>query len=442
MSENIINFTEASQIADQVLFAQTGKHLTDLELIIFRGAWDNQTYEKMAVNTDYSASYLHRIVGQKLWEKLSDALGEKVSKKNFRAALERKLRETRENQVTASQPTNQSTNVDAAEEIYVERPPLESRCYEALSQPGSLIRVKAPAGMGKTLLSLRMLEGISSQQYRSVYLNLNLAAETELSNLDKFLQWFCVIVGKKLRLKNQLEDYWDERYSSSTVNCTEYFEEYLLPAEATPLVLCLDEVDRIFPYHKVAEGFLALLRAWHEDAKISDDWKKLRLMVVHATEVYIPLNINQSPFNVGVPVELPEFNSEQIRDLARCYDLEWNREQVNQLMAMVGGHPQLVQQALYQLRVYETMSLDRLLADAPTEAGIYSHHLREHLLSLQKHPDLLDALKQVVFATKPIRLDSTIAYKLQSMGLVQMQGNDCSPRCDLYGQYFRDRLGN
>jgi hypothetical protein len=435
MSENSINFTEASQIADQVVFEQTGKHLTDLEITIFRGAWQNQTYEEMAVNTDYTASYLHRIVGQKLWERLSEALGEKVSKKNFKTALERKLRQNK-------QAATDAAKIDAAEETYVERSPLESRCYEALLQPGSLIRIKAPAGMGKTLLSLRMLEGVATQNYRTVYLNLNLAAETECSNLDKFLQWFCVIVGKKMRVKNQLEDYWDDRYSSSTVNCTEYFEQYLLPSEDSPLVLCLDEVERIFPYHQVAEGFLGLLRAWHEDAKINETWKQLRLMVVHATEVYIPLNINQSPFNVGVPVELPEFKPQQIRDLARCYGLEWQLDQVNQLMQMVGGHPHLVQQALSQLRIYQHLTLDRLLVDAPTEAGIYSHHLRENLLSLQKHPDLLEALKQVVFAAKPVRLDSTIAYKLQSMGLVQMQGNDCTPRCDLYGQYFRDRLGN
>jgi len=435
MSENNINFTEASQIADRVVFEQTGKHLTDLEITIFRGAWQNQTYEEMAVNTDYTASYLHRIVGQKLWERLSEALGEKVSKKNFKTALERKLRQNK-------QAANDAAKIDSAEETYVERPPLESRCYETLLQPGSLIRIKAPAGMGKTLLSLRMLEGVATQNYRTVYLNLNLAAETECSNLDKFLQWFCVIVGKKMRVKNQLADYWDDRYSSSTVNCTEYFEQYLLPSEDSPLVLCLDEVERIFPYHQVAEGFLGLLRAWHEDAKINETWKQLRLMVVHATEVYIPLNINQSPFNVGVPVELPEFKPQQIRDLARCYGLEWNLNQVNQLMLMVGGHPHLVQQALSQLRIYQNLTLDQLLVDAPTEAGIYSHHLRENLLSLQKHPDLLEALKQVVFAAKPVRLDSTIAYKLQSMGLVQMQGNDCTPRCDLYGQYFRDRLGN
>ncbi|MBD2545414.1 AAA-like domain-containing protein [Planktothricoides raciborskii] len=435
MSENSINFTEASQIADRVVFEQTGKHLTDLEITIFRGAWHNQTYEEMAVNTDYTASYLHRIVGQKLWERLSTALGEKVGKKNFKTALERKLCQNK-------QAANDAAKIDSAEETYVERPPLESRCYETLLQPGSLIRIKAPAGMGKTLLSLRMLEGVAPQNYRTVYLNLNLAAETECSNLDKFLQWFCVIVGKKMRIKNQLADYWDDRYSSSTVNCTEYFEQYLLPSEDSPLVLCLDEVERIFPYHQVAEGFLGLLRAWHEDAKINETWKQLRLMVVHATEVYIPLNINQSPFNVGVPVELPEFKPQQIRDLARCYGLELNLNQVNQLMKMVGGHPHLVQQALSQLRIYQQLTLDQLLADAPTEAGIYSHHLRENLLSLQKHPDLLEALKQVVFAAKPVRLDSTIAYKLQSMGLVQMQGNDCTPRCDLYAKYFRDRLGN
>lgn len=434
MSENNISFTEASQIADQVIFEQTGKHLTDLEITIFRGAWQNQTYEEMAVNTDYTASYLHRIVGQKLWERLSAALGEKVSKKNFKTALERKLRQNK-------QAAKNIAKIESAEEIYVERPPLESRCYETLLQPGSLIRIKAPAGMGKTLLSFRMLEGVATQNYRTVYLNLNMASEIEFSNLDKFLQWFCVIVGKKMRVKNQLADYWDERYSSSTVNCTEYFEQYLLPSGNSPLVLCLDEVERIFSYHQVAEGFLGLLRAWHEDAKINETWKQLRLMVVHATEVYIPLNINQSPFNVGVPVELPEFKPEQIRELARCYGLAWNMHQVNQLMQMVGGHPHLIQQAFSHLRVYQHLTLEKLLADAPTEAGIYSHHLRENLLSLQKHPDLLEALKQVVFSAKPVRLDATIAYKLQSMGLVQMQGNDCTPRCDLYGQYFRDRLG-
>jgi hypothetical protein len=37
-------------------------------------------------------------------------------------------------------------------------------------------------------------------------------------------------------------------------------------------------------------------------------------------------------------------------------------------------------------------------------------------------------------------LESVPAFKLHSMGLVQMQGNQVMPRFDLYRQYFRDRL--
>lgn len=202
-----------------------------------------------------------------------------------------------------------SVGLDSA--FYVERSPIESRCYATIEQPGCLIRIKAPKRMGKTLLSAKILDYAARQGYRKVYLNLN---QADFTNLDKFLRWFCLRIGQKLRLPNRLEDYWDERFSTSTVNCTEYFEQYLLAETDSPLALCLDEVDLLFPYREIAEGFLPLLRSWHEEAKIEDIWKKLRLIVGHSTEVYIPLNINQSPFNVGLPIELPEFTQPQIQD--------------------------------------------------------------------------------------------------------------------------------
>ncbi len=52
----------------------------------------------------------------------------------------------------------------------------------------------------------------------------------------------------------------------------------------------------------------------HEQGKNNPDWQRLRLIIVHSKEVYIPLNINQSPFNVGLGIELPEFNLEQVKD--------------------------------------------------------------------------------------------------------------------------------
>jgi len=164
--------------------------------------------------------------------------------------------------------------------------------------------------------------------------------------------------------------------------------------------------------------------------------------VVHSTEVYITLNINKSPFNVGVPIELSEFTPKQVQDFAKQHGLDWNAAQVEKLMAMVGGHPYLVQQAIAHLKNHPNITLEQLLETAPTEAGIYSNRLREHLLDLQQHPELVAALKEVVMATNPVRIETIAGHKLQSRGLVKRQSNEVMPSCDLYRLYFSERLGD
>lgn len=442
MQDTTINFEEALKVADEAVFASEKKHLSDVEITILRGSWQNQTYEEMASTTEYAANYLQRTVGHKFWKLLSKALGEEVSKTNFRTALERRWRDRAPANTKAPKlEFKESTAAEDSPFYYVERPPIEQRCYEAIKQPGCLICIKAPERMGKTLLSGKILEQATFQAYRTVYLNLNLADKSDFTNLDNILRWFCVSVARELRLPNKLDDYWDERYSSSKANCTAYFEHYLLANANTPLALCLDEIDLVFPHEEIAESFLSLLRVWHEKGKISNIWKKLRLILVHSTKVYIDLDINQSPFNVGLPIELPEFNEQQVQKLARLHGLNWSVKDVKQLMAMVGGHPDLVQQAISYLKSYKDITFEQFLKNAPTEAGIYGNHLRRLWARLEEHPELLEALKKVVASSTSVRLESEEAYKLNGMGLVQLQGNDCNPRCDLYRQYFRDRLG-
>jgi serine/threonine-protein kinase len=246
-------------------------------------------------------------------------------------------------------------------------------------------------------------------------------------------------VGRRLRLPNKLSDYWDDFFGSKD-NCTAYFEEYLLAEIDQPLALGLDEVDLVFQYPDIASDFFGLLRAWHEDGKSREIWKRLRLVVVHSTEVYIPLNINQSPFNVGLPIELPEFSLGQIAELAQRHALDASPDRLMPLEAMIGGHPYLVRVALYNL-ARQDMTLAELLETAPTEAGPYGDHLRRHLWNLEQCPDLMEAVKYMVASTAPVRLESVQAFQLHSMGLVNLEGNDVTPRCELYRQYFKDRLG-
>lgn len=76
-------------VADKAIFRYFGRHLTDVETAILLGAIADKTYEQIADASGYSISYVKRDVGPKLWRFLSEALGEDISKTNFRAALER-----------------------------------------------------------------------------------------------------------------------------------------------------------------------------------------------------------------------------------------------------------------------------------------------------------------------------------------------------------------
>ncbi|MBI4781499.1 MAG: NACHT domain-containing protein [Oscillatoriophycideae cyanobacterium NC_groundwater_1537_Pr4_S-0.65um_50_18] len=85
---------QAIDFADALIFAASGVHLSDLQQAMLRASWSTQrqSYEQIATSHGYSDTYLKHDVGPKLWRSLSVALGEKVNKKNFRAAIERRYR--------------------------------------------------------------------------------------------------------------------------------------------------------------------------------------------------------------------------------------------------------------------------------------------------------------------------------------------------------------
>jgi diguanylate cyclase (GGDEF)-like protein len=323
--------------------------------------------------------------------------------------------------------------------FYIARPPTEEIIYKEIHKPGSVIRIRAPRKMGKTSIVLRLMHHARNSGYRTVYLDFQQAEESIFVSLDKFLRWFSANVSLQLERKPMLDDYWDEDLGAK-MSSTMYFQDYLLEQIDSPIVLILNEVNRIFEYSHIAQDFLPLLRAWHEKAQRDEIWQKLRLVIVHSTEVYTQLSIHQSPFNVGTLIKLPNFNLEQIQELARCYGLDWTDELGKShaffLQSLVAGHPYLVRLAIYNLVKYPQKNIELLLKEAPTITGIYSSHLREILAVLYKNSELAAALKKVIYADIGVELDHMLAYQLESIGLVNLEGNLCSISCELYRQYF------
>jgi hypothetical protein len=219
------------------------------------------------------------------------------------------------------------------------------------------------------------------------------------------------------------------------INSTIYFQGYILKEIFNPIVLALDGIDQLFQYPELAGDFFVLLRSWYEETKDTSVWQKLRVVMAHSVEVYIPLPTNRSPFNVGLAIELPTFNQEQVQDLAQRHQLPLTTPELEQLMKLTGGFPYLIRLALYQSSRLN-IHLKTFLQDATIAMGIYQKNLQYLLWKLQQNPQLAEAFKQVL--TAPTQLDKEVTLKLESLGLVQIIENQLTVSCELYRDYFRN----
>lgn len=432
------------------------KQLSQIEQRVLILSWEGQSYKDIEENTGYVIGYL-RDIGSRMWKELSEVLQKRVNKKNLSLILEQF--EQNRDLILPNNPFSQPQNISAEEintttsadlsfpsapvpfnsRLYIKRPPYEELARNEIARQGCLLRIKAPQKMGKSSLLNQVVAQADYLGYQTVYLDFRDAEEEVFSSIDLLLHWFCAAVCQQLNFPPNLNYYWDDDMGSK-VSCKIFFESYILEHTKDPLVLTINEVNRVFEHPQTAIDFLPLLRSFHEQSRRSSTWQKLRMVLVYSTDIYVPLKINQSPFNVGLSLKLPQFNREQVLSLAQRYELEWQSdEEVEQLMSLIGGHPYLVNIALYFLS-QRTIGIEQLLQEAPTPSGIYSQHLQSYLVLLQKDAQLMSAMYRLVNEDKAIKLDTLLAYKLESMGLITLNGFLALPSCELYRLYFREVL--
>jgi hypothetical protein len=323
--------------------------------------------------------------------------------------------------------------------FYIERPPIEELVYREISQPGCVIRIRGPREMGKTSLVLRLLAFAEAQGYQTINLDCNQIDSDCLTDLNKLLRCICKQIATELDIDANLNDIWDEEVGCK-LNCSLYLQRYLLKQIQSPVVLVLNEVDRFFEYPHIATEFFALLRSWYEQARQDTNWQKLRLVVVYSTQVYVTLDINRSPFNIGLPIRLPELTRQQVEELAQRHGLDWSTgNESAQIMSLVGGHPALIRITLYHL-CCQGITFEDLVEEAIANGGIYRYHLWRHWVILQDKPSMAKAYAELVRAKKSIYLDPIETYKLDGLGLISYEGDRILPRCELYRAYFAKQL--
>ncbi len=163
-----MNFEQGLELANEAIFSRIGRRLNEVEIAILKGSWQKQTYEEIADVTGYSASYLKRDVGPKLWKMLSEALNEKVSKTNLHSVLERQWRKpnSKAEQHSIQNPESKIQNrTDWGEAVDVsvfygrtkELTTLEQWVVTARCRVIALLGI---GGIGKTALAVKLAQQV------------------------------------------------------------------------------------------------------------------------------------------------------------------------------------------------------------------------------------------------------------------------------------------
>lgn len=336
--------------------------------------------------------------------------------------------------------------------IYIERPPIEETCRQAIQNPGGLIRIKAPQKMGKTLLLRKTLDYARSLGYRTASIDFSEWGPNNpiFNDYDQFQRSLCAEISRCLQMEDEdieskISETWE---TESVIKSTNYFEEYLL--DEGGLVVSFDRFEVLFDKVNIFEDFCCLLRAWHEKTELQ--WQNLKLILVNSTDDYPELDINHSPFNVGIGVNeltgLTGFSPLQAERLLRFY-LQENPSRTNELILedfvdFVGGHPFLLDESFKYLRRNPTQTLQQVKEESPTQTGIFNHHLGEILetLSKESHEYLKnDYIKIIQQYPNSVDLPQKSAFNLRSLGLIKNADNGCFvSSCDLYRLYFISSL--
>lgn len=328
-----------------------------------------------------------------------------------------------------------SGTVSLSDELYIERED-DALLKSQVVKSRSITTIRAPRQTGKSSLLVRGLQHARQHGANVVRLDLQEGfGETELHSLDTFLRALAEIVAEHFGLTDT-----EKAWAGSPMpkrKLTRFVQDYILANTNVPFVLAMDEADRLLQTDYYND-FFGLLRSWYNKGADENEWKKLNLVLVISTEPHLFIDdVHQSPFNIGLRLNLQDFNELQVHDLNHRYGSPVQAAELSELIHLLSGQPYLTRKALYTMAV-KKLSWANLKQIVATDNGPFADHLSYQYRLLINRPDLRRGLKQVI--NTGYCSDEQVLYHLLRAGLVKGKGQIYTLRCELYRLYFEHKL--
>ena len=182
----LLTVEEGLAVVEQVL---PQGHLNKVQQIVFRCSWAGQSYNEIAKTYDYDYGYI-KDTGSKLWQLLTELLGEKVTKLNIKGVL---LRYIKCRDVTCLVSTIEN-HIDWGEAIdvsifYGRQSELITLQHWIKQDKCRLVALLGMGGIGKTALSVKLAQLVQDEFDFVIWRSLRDAPTIE-ELLDTLIKFF------------------------------------------------------------------------------------------------------------------------------------------------------------------------------------------------------------------------------------------------------------
>lgn len=383
----MMTFEEALAIVTPALAPQS---LSELQLNVFRGAWNKESYQKISLKLNHEYSYI-KDVGAELWQLLSRKLGIQVTKLNLQSVL---MQYAQQGQMQEQSASSQYSCVDwgeapdvsqfcgrRAQLAVLEQWIVQDRCR--------LVAIAGIGGIGKTMLATQLTQ--------------------QLVDSDQFE----VVVWRSLRQATPLIDFLSELLQavapdeSYPLRLDAMIRQLLEQLRRQRCLLILDNVEAVLG----GSELIGTYRLGYEDYgwlfQQLGEGRHQSSILLTGRETPTEIAIQESPTASVRLLQLEPLSIEEGRAILAAKGLSVQTEQVQKLVERYQGNPLALKLAATAIQSFYN---DNVAAFLVEESQLFKdmHDLLFHQF------DHLSLLEQQLMHWLAIHREAAIAEQRQS----------------------------
>ncbi len=328
--------------------------------------------------------------------------------------------------------------IDVEDDIYMVRS-IDEETLLKLRKPRGFVVVRGPRQIGKTSLMMRAFKALTTEgsAMRGAYIDFQIIESDKFN--DQNSAWLSLVtaISSQLKLKTWSSERWNPAKTHNE-NFLDFVDNFLFAEGDTPVLICMDETEKLFGTN-VQSGFFGALRAYFNQSAMDRNLKNIRWLLSTSSEPgFFIKDLNQSPFNIGTQSYHASFDTEEIQKFADNLGVKLISGETERILEYVGGRPYLTHLLLYNIGKISD-SRESIYDAIKAGQSIFRSHLQRYLFHFQIEPGLTEAMKEVVYGKGCD--NAMMVDRLEGAGLVRHDEElKVVPACRLYAEFFKKVL--